>query len=176
MQSASFIPQIKKLEEKLTKEKFKIYEGGLSKLKIVAEKLAKKEDDLKILNQAYTDLFNYSSIGICEVGLDGKFLSVNDAWCKMCKRTRFELLKLTWMQITKPEFVKKDTSKVKKLISKEIKSYTMFKEYFDKDNNAIPMILTVSCVFDSNGKVKNFISQGIDIEGTKKLLEDLKNG
>ena len=26
------------------------------------------------------------------------------------------------------------------------------------------------------GKVKNFISQGIDIEGTKKLLEDLKNG
>ena len=178
MGAVSYLPEIKRLEAKISKdEEFAIsnyIESKIPLLKALNEKIEKQENDLRKINQTYRDMFTYSNIGICEVGLDGKFLSVNDAWCKMCKRSREKLLNLTWMEITVDKYIKQDENDVYRLISKQDKTYTMYKEYLDKDGNPIPMILTVSCVFDSEGKVEKFISQGIDINGIKDLANNLK--
>ena len=178
MGAVSYLPEIKRLEAKVSKdEKFAVshhIESKIPLLKVLNEKIEKQENDLRKINQTYRDMFTYSSIGICEVGLDGKFLSVNDAWCKMCKRSKDELINLTWMEITVKNYIKQDENAVLRLVSKQDKTYTMYKEYFDKENNPIPMILTVSCVFDGEGKVEKFISQGIDINGIKDLADTLK--
>lgn len=181
MGTLSYLPAIKELEAKISKgEDLPLYEtleNRIPILKAINEKLERQEEELKIANNALNDLFRYSSIGICEIGLDGHFLSVNDAWCKMCHRTEEELLKLTWMDITVDHYIEPDGDYVKKLMDREIDSYTMYKEYFYFENKVqkiIPIILTVSCVFNRKGEVEKFISQAVDLDNLCRLGKELR--
>ncbi len=51
-----------------------------------------------------TALYRSAGTGIASIGLDGRFLEVNDRFCELTARTRRELLSgLDWYQVTDPE-------------------------------------------------------------------------
>lgn len=142
-------------------------ESQLPALRIITDKIEQQEKVMQEISSALYNLFKYSQIGICSVGVDGYFLEVNDAWCKLTRRSREELLTLRWQDITLPQFIEEDEQYVAKLISGEIPTYTMYKEYFyevDGIKFPIALQLTVSCVFDRDRQLLYFISQAIDIE------------
>lgn len=149
-------------------ERMVIRTNPLAKLHELTELLEERDREIARLKTTYYNLFRYSNIGFAEVSLEGCFLKVNDAWCRLVKRSREELLKLRWQDITKTEYITRDEELVKKLIDSPIQeTYTVYKEYWYTDSNgavqSIPLELTVSCVYDENKKLLNFISQAVDI-------------
>jgi len=99
------------------------------------------------------------------VGLDGSWLEVNDKICKITGYSSDELT--TFQDITYPEDLEKDLDNVRKLINGEIDHYCMEKRYIRKDKNIVWVRLSVSAVFDDDGKVEYFISQIEDVTNTK---------
>lgn len=120
--------------------------------------------------------FEKTNIGLCFVSPTGKFLHVNEASCKILKRTKEELLNLTFQDITKEEFVQEDVEQVQNLLDNgEVNSYTLTKCYVDKDGNDIPVLLEVTSVLDEySEKVKYFISKIIDLKEMEKCSRALR--
>lgn len=118
----------------------------------------------------FKQTFEHSAIGMAIVSLDGNWLEVNEAICKIVGYSREELQEIDFQTITHPEDLAKDVEFLTKLLDNEINSYQMDKRYFNKNGNVIWVQLDVSLVYDNNKKPLYFISQIQDIS-QRKLTE-----
>jgi PAS domain S-box-containing protein len=107
----------------------------------------------------FESAFRDAAIGMALVGLDGRWLEVNDAVCAIVGYARAELLATTFQAITHPEDLEPDLELVNRLLSGEIRSYHLEKRYIHRDGRSVPIMLTVSLVRDESGKPAHFISQ-----------------
>ena len=98
---------------------------------------------LEELNRA---TFEQAAVGIAHVGIDGRWLRVNDKLCAIVGYPREELLQLTFQDITHPDDLEADLDYVRQVLSGEIKTYSMEKRYFRKDGSLVWVNLTVSLV------------------------------
>lgn len=109
--------------------------------------------------QEFSSAFEYASIGMALVGLDGNFNKVNNSLCKLLGYTARELKALSFQDITHPDDLNTDIDFVNKMVAGTIDTYSMEKRYFHKDGSTIWINLSVSMVTDDDGKPKYFISQ-----------------
>ncbi len=109
--------------------------------------------------QEFSSAFEYASIGMALVGLDGNFNRVNNSLCKLLGYSAKELKGLTFHDITHPDDLNKDLDFLNKLMAGFIDSYSMEKRYFHKDGSIIWINLSVSMVANADGKPKYFVSQ-----------------
>ncbi|KMY54532.1 hypothetical protein AC623_11905 [Bacillus sp. FJAT-27231] len=122
----------------------------------------------------FSNAFQHSGIGMALVGLDGKWLKVNHAICQLTGYTEYELLAITFKEITHPEDLEIDLSHVNELIQGKKSSYQMEKRYFHKKGHVITVLLTASIVCDKANHPLFFISQIQDITARKKYETELK--
>ncbi|MEK4029062.1 diguanylate cyclase [Pseudobacillus sp. FSL P4-0506] len=122
----------------------------------------------------FSNAFHHSGIGMALVGLDGKWLKVNHAMCKLTGYDEEELLQITFKDITHPDDLQIDLTHVNELIRGESRSYQMVKRYFHKNGQVITVLLTSSIVCDQENKPLFFISQIQDITEQKKSETELK--
>jgi PAS domain S-box-containing protein len=113
-------------------------------------------------------------IGMARVSLDGRFLQVNRALCRLVGYEREELLQMTFQELTVPEDLKEDLDNIDRLNRGEIQYYQMGKRYYRKDRQIVWIQLTVSLLRDSTGKPRYFISQIEDITERKRAEEALR--
>jgi PAS domain S-box-containing protein len=115
----------------------------------------------------------HSPIGLALVGLDGSWLRVNEALCRLTGRSEPELLQLTFQDITHPDDLESDLSNVRRLLHGEDDSYEMEKRYIHADGSEVPILLTVSLVRDPVGAPQYFVAQIQDISQRKRAEEQL---
>ncbi|MBD1834624.1 PAS domain S-box protein [Cyanobacteria bacterium FACHB-472] len=96
--------------------------------------------------QRFRATFEQAAVGISHVGLDGRWLRVNQKLCEIVGYTREELLKLTFQDITHPEDLEADLALAHQLLTGEIKTYSMEKRYLRKDGSIVWINLTGSMV------------------------------
>ena len=112
--------------------------------------------------------FNYSSIGMALVGLNGRWLKVNPAICNILGYSETTLLEIDFQTITYPDDLDTDLLHVNQLLQGAISSYEMEKRYIHKNGSTIWALLTVSLVRDGAGDPQFFISQVQNISARKQ--------
>jgi diguanylate cyclase (GGDEF)-like protein/PAS domain S-box-containing protein len=113
--------------------------------------------------------FHASPHGVAIVGLDGRFLLVNQKLADIVDYPQDQLVDLTFQEITHPDDLDADLAQVRALISGEIDSYEMEKRYYTREGRLIWVLLAAAIVRDEDGRPRHFISQVQDISTRKRL-------
>ncbi|HEX5856300.1 MAG TPA: PAS domain S-box protein, partial [Thermoanaerobaculia bacterium] len=129
------------------------------------------ELDLHESEERFRATFEQAAVGISHVGTDGCFLRVNQKLCEMVGYTREELLARTFQEITDPADLEADLENVRRMLSGEIREYSMEKRYVRKDGATAWIALTVSLARDAEGRPKYFISVIEDVEPRRRAEE-----
>jgi PAS domain S-box-containing protein len=111
--------------------------------------------------------FDNAAVGIAHVGLDGRWLRVNDQLCAIVGYTREELLRLTFADITHPEDIAANEARARALIAGDIGTYSMEKRYIRRSGDTVWVGLTVSLMRDQVGAPDYCISVMVDITARK---------
>lgn len=77
--------------------------------------------------------FENAAVGIAHIGIDGKWLRVNQAFCDFTGYTREELLHMSYADVTHPDDVEENRLARDKLFAGRAESFQMDKRYLRKD-------------------------------------------
>ena len=142
-----------------------------------------KQMELRLLEseERFRNAFQNSAIGMALVGLEGRWLKVNDALCRIVGYSEQELLGKPFQDIVHPDDLQIDSDMVTQLLAGEIDHYQTEKRNFHKDRHTVWVRLSVSLVRDVQDNPVHFIFQIEDItlqrsaeENIRKLNEDLE--
>ncbi|MEA2574042.1 MAG: hypothetical protein QOH93_1340 [Chloroflexia bacterium] len=147
--------------------------GGPDRLNMQNIYALKTAGVLQRSDEQFRTAFEYASIGMALVGIDGEWLRVNNALTKIIGYSEEELLTRTFHDITHPDDLEADLEHSAQLLRGEIASYDMEKRYIHKDGRVVWALLSVSLVRHELGQPLNFISQIQDITERKQLEEKL---
>jgi diguanylate cyclase (GGDEF)-like protein/PAS domain S-box-containing protein len=123
------------------------------------------------LQRDFEAAFHAAPHGVAIVGVDGRFLHVNQKLAAIIGYSAEELQDMTFQEITHPDDLDADLVQVDGLLAGEIDTYEMEKRYFTKDGHLIWVLLAVAMVREDDGAPRHFISQIQDISARKRLEE-----
>jgi PAS domain S-box-containing protein len=112
--------------------------------------------------------FEQAAVGMAHVGLDGRFLRINDKLCEITGYSREKLQELTFQEITHPDDLDADLNLANKLWAGVIPFYQIEKRYVRADGSYVWINLTVSAGRDPNGKLLYGIAVIEDISARKE--------
>jgi PAS domain S-box-containing protein len=130
---------------------------------------------LQRVEDSFVGAFENSSIGMALVGIDGRWMQVNNSICKSLGYSKEELMELTFQDITYPEDLEKDIDLLHGLINGKTESYQINKRYYHKKGNIVHALLTVTAVYSVEGHLSHFISQIVDVTKMVKSEHKLKD-
>lgn len=110
----------------------------------------------------------YSAIGMALVGLDGRWIQVNKALCRLLGYNEDELKQTSFQHITHPDDLNNDLTHLQQLLDGTIESYMLEKRYIRHDGAIVWALLAVSLVRDRENAPLYFISQVEDITEVKR--------
>lgn len=146
------------------------YAGTISE---ISERI--KEQEVSRENaERFTNAFEYASIGMALISIEGGWIKVNQSVCDLLGYTKSELMQLTFQQITHPDDLARDLDYVRMLLEGKIKTYGMEKRYFTKTGKTVWAHLSVSLVRSQKGEPLYFISQIVDLTERKRMEEELR--
>jgi diguanylate cyclase (GGDEF)-like protein/PAS domain S-box-containing protein len=117
--------------------------------------------------ELFETAFSQAPIGMALIGLDGRWMKVNQAICRITGWTETELLSRTFQDITHPDDLDADLAQVQLLLSGRINGYQMEKRYLTRWGAEIWVLLSVSLVRHPSGEPRHFVSQIEDISERK---------
>jgi diguanylate cyclase (GGDEF)-like protein/PAS domain S-box-containing protein len=123
------------------------------------------------LQRDFAAAFHSAPHGVAIVGLDGRFLHLNQKLEQIVGYSGAELHGMTFQEITYPDDLEADLAQVDSLLAGAIDSYEMEKRYYTKDGHLIWVLLAVALVREEDGTPRHFISQLQDISTRKRLEE-----
>jgi PAS domain S-box-containing protein len=132
----------------------------------------KAEDDLRQSEQRLQSIFGNVAIGIVEVDSEDRIISANDRICHILGYTREELLSKTIHDITFPDDRNLTLSINEKIHKGDFGIIDYEKRYMKKDNTPFWVHVTISGVYDSNGRQINSIGTIEDITERKFAEEE----
>jgi PAS domain S-box-containing protein len=113
-------------------------------------------------------------IGIARLAPDGKFLSVNHAFCEIYGYSAEELLSMTAIDITHPDSIERTLATLQGLIDNKTHKSQIEKQYIHKNGNIIDAISRVSLMRDEISNSIQFITIVEDITDRKKIEANLE--
>jgi PAS domain S-box-containing protein len=132
------------------------------------------ESALRESEERFRATFNQAAVGIARIGIDGKWLLVNQKLCDIVGYTQFELLERTFQAITHPDDLNVESDYIRQCSANVIQTYSMEKRYIRKDSSPVWINLTMSLVRESSGTPKYFIAVVEDITERKHTEEALR--
>ena len=121
------------------------------------------EQLLRISEDHFRITFEAAAVGMALVGLDGRFLRVNQALCKIVDYSAEALVATTFQAITHPDDLDLDLAQLQRCLDGEIDGYEMEKRYFHRDGTVVWVQLNVAVAHDANGAPAHFVAQILDI-------------
>ncbi len=115
--------------------------------------------------------FIHAAVGMALVDLDGKFMRLNAAFCRIVGYTEAEMLALNFQSITHPDDLNADLDLLEQLLAGEIDNYRMDKRYVRADGEQVWARLAVSLVRDACGAPRHLVAQ-IEDQSERHLAED----
>ena len=114
--------------------------------------LRKAEDRLRTA-------FKRAPIGMALQGMDGRYLQVNEALCRITGYSEAELLARRWQDITHPDDLDADEQQAQRVEEGEIPSYSMEKRYVHAQGHDVWVVIHASLVHDEAGDPRHFVTQ-----------------
>ncbi len=132
------------------------------------------EEALQESEERFRATFEQAAVGIAHVGLDGRFIRVNQKFCDIVGYTQAELTTITFLDITYAEDADTGRQYKEQLLANKIQTYTLEKRYLRKDGSIVWVNLTQSLVPQPSGEPSYFIKVIEDISERKQAEEKLK--
>ncbi len=143
----------------------------------LTEELLKLEQEvkrLKVIEEKYRYIFDYSIVGKSFTGFDGS-LNVNQAFCDILGYSSDKLKLLKWQDITHPDDVERDQNIINSIITGEYKSRRWEKRYIHKNGHIVWVDISTILQRDNEGKPQYFITSIQDITEQRLAKEELHN-
>ena len=122
----------------------------------------------------YRTFFGLSPVGVveCEVST-GRFLRVNDAYCRTMGYTREELLGMTFAELTHPEDRESNWAEFREAVAGESPSYVREKRAVRKDGAVIWVRVNVGIMRDARGRAVRTTAVLEDITERRRMEGEL---
>ena len=117
---------------------------------------------------------HHSPIGMALVGLDGRWLEVNPALCRIVGRSREQMLGERFQSVTHPEDLTTDQELIHRLVTRQVPSYRREKRYVHQDGHTIWVQVDVSIIFNADGSPRHLVSQIVDVSERKRTEQALR--
>ncbi|HEX9018420.1 MAG TPA: PAS domain S-box protein [Anaerolineaceae bacterium] len=124
---------------------------------------------LRLSESTFHETFENASVGISHVGMDGRWLMVNQRLCEITGYTRDALLGMRFQDISHPDDLALDLEQFALLTRGAINGYQMEKRYFHKDGHLVWIHISISLQRDADGAPLYCISVIQDITARKRL-------
>jgi two-component system cell cycle sensor histidine kinase/response regulator CckA len=132
----------------------------------------KVEEALRESEQRFRRVFEQGPLGMAILGLDYRWVAVNERLCEITGYTSDELTKLSFIDITHPEDVDKDVAQAEALARGDIPYYQIEKRYIKKDRKIAWINLWKSVVRNRQGEPSYFLAMVQDISTIKKSEQE----
>jgi len=142
---------------------------GLKNLKEIETGKMIKESE-----EQFRTIFELAPNGMLLLGIDGKFIKVNRAFCSMIGYTKEEVKSMTFGEITHPDDLSESNEWVTKLLNNEVSTIDFEKRCFHKSGRIIWAYVRAMLKRDDEGSPQYFITHIQDITGSKRADEELK--
>jgi PAS domain S-box-containing protein len=143
-----------------------------AELQLLVEQQATNLSDGEI---KFKSIFDQAAVGIAYLdSISGKFLAINEKYCKLLGYSAQEMQKMTFQSVTHPDELKENISNLEKLKQGTIREYAMEKRYITKSGKIIWTNLTVSPLWSINEKPSTHIAIVEDISLKKETEELIK--
>jgi diguanylate cyclase (GGDEF)-like protein/PAS domain S-box-containing protein len=135
-----------------------------------------KELDRGLLEvrERFESAFDNAPIGMALITVDGRWLQVNDALCRITGCTGQELKATTLRAITHPDDADLDAQSLKQLLAGVIPNYQIEKRYRHAWGHYAWVLVTSSIVHDENRDPLYIVTQVQDISERKELAKRLE--
>lgn len=120
-----------------------------------------------------TAIFNQASVCFSELDLQGRYLRVNQALCRMLGRTEAEMLEMTLADVTHPDDVPMNMTLFNRCIEHG-SSFTLEKRYLRPDGSAFWVSSDISRIVDDEGRPQAMIAVSTDITERRRAEEALR--
>jgi diguanylate cyclase (GGDEF)-like protein/PAS domain S-box-containing protein len=117
----------------------------------------------------------HAPVGMALVALDGTFMEVNHALCRLVGYDEPDLLGLTFQQITHADDLDSDLDNLAMLTRGAIDHYTMEKRYLTRDGAVVWVRLAVSMARDEDDAPAHYIAQVQDISAERAAHAKLEH-
>ena len=128
----------------------------------------KIDEALKKSEELQRAIVSTSPIGIATCVVGGNFSSSNESFCRILGYTENELKKMSFKDITHPDFLDDSVKAVEALNSGKISFFNLEKKYLRKDGASIDGKVTVSLLRDHKGKPMLYVIALQDVTSLKK--------
>jgi diguanylate cyclase (GGDEF)-like protein/PAS domain S-box-containing protein len=119
--------------------------------------------------------FDDAPIGMAIVGLDGRWLRVNDTLCEITGYAREELLDRTFGDITHPEDVERSFKTLEEVQSGDARTVRFEKRYVHPNGRIVWVNVSSSLMCDSEGNPLHYVSQIEDVTDRRRAERRLKD-
>ncbi|MEC4818782.1 MAG: PAS domain S-box protein, partial [Scytonema sp. PMC 1069.18] len=116
------------------------------------------EEALRESDERFRATFEQAAVGIAHVGLDGRWLRVNQKLCEIVGYSPEELIKLKFQDITHPDDLETDLNYIRQLLTGEIEHFSLEKRYIHKSGSIVWINLTVSLAYEGGTRQECFQS------------------
>jgi diguanylate cyclase (GGDEF)-like protein/PAS domain S-box-containing protein len=140
----------------------------------VEKERVEMEHHLRAMRERFESGFLNAPIGMAVVDMNGAWLQVNAALCRIIGYPESDLKATTLDAITHPEDVGIDQDDLQQLLAGRIRSYQVEKRYRHAWGHYVWMSITVSVVRDARGDALHFIKQVQDISERKEWARQLE--
>ena len=131
------------------------------------EESRRVEAALRDSEERFRRAFDDAPIGMGLVSVDGQWLQVNQALCKIMGREQGELLATVFKQLTHPEDLDAYRAMVEVMLAGKLSSLQLEQRFFRKDGSTVFTTLGVSLLRDRAGNPLYFVAQVENISERK---------
>ena len=114
-----------------------------------------------------------SPLGICIVDMEGNITLTNPAFEKMLGYTKDEMEKLSFFDITHPDYHTENRSKFQNMTTGNKDGFEIEKKYIKKDGTIIDVLVHAGVIHDAKGEAKFGLALIEDITEKKKTQQQL---
>jgi len=143
---------------------------------LAALAIERKQTELALIQseRRFRATFEQAAVGICHIGLDGRFLRFNQRFCEIIGYPANQIQGLTFQEITYPEDLPLDLQMAQQLLRGCRSTYTLEKRYICQNRTIVWVNLTVSIVHDLVGNPSYFIAVIENISDRKQAEVKLR--
>ncbi len=135
------------LENRVTERTQELWRTNINLAEEINRKI-KIEAALRQSEEFFRAIFEQAAVGINIANADGRLIRVNQKMCEMLGYTEAELLAMTWMDATDPEFVPRGLEYNAKRNRGEVGSQSIEKQAICKDGSQLWVNTTISLLQD----------------------------
>lgn len=134
----------------------------------------KAEENLRLSEAEFRAAFEYSALGMSLMSIEGKWIRINESFCRILGYTNRELMSRSLKDITHPEDLDNERPMINAVLNGSQKSYQLEKRLIHKSGSVIWVHQASSIVHDIDYKPSHWTVQVQDITEQKNIESKLR--